>query len=57
MPGKSRSSMNTDKDIEKPRLLRIAEHLERHGVEFIVIGGQAAVLLGSPLSTFDVLST
>lgn len=46
--------MSTDDDIEKPRLLRIAEHLQAHGVEFLVIGGQAAVLLGSPVSTFDV---
>jgi predicted nucleotidyltransferase len=41
-------------DTEKPRLLQIAEHLQRHGVEFIVIGGQAAALLGSPVPTFDV---
>jgi predicted nucleotidyltransferase len=41
-------------DNEKPRLLQIAEHLQRHGVEFIVIGGQAAALLGSPVPTFDV---
>lgn len=37
----------------KPRLLRIAELLDRHGVEFIVLGGEAAVLHGSPLATFD----
>jgi hypothetical protein len=37
----------------KPRLLRIAELLYRHGVEFIVLGGEAAVLHGSPLATFD----
>src|SRR6516164_4482757 len=41
---------NTD----KPRLVAIAEHLERHGVEFLVIGGQAAALLGSPVPTYDV---
>src|SRR5262245_7132638 len=41
-------------DTAKPRLLVIAEHLGRYGVEFIVIGGQAAVLHGSPLATFDV---
>jgi hypothetical protein len=29
---------------EKPKLLLIAEHLQRHGVEFMVIGGQAGVL-------------
>ncbi len=46
--------MSADESTEKPNLLRIAEHLERHGVEFMVIGGQAAALLGSPLPTFDV---
>jgi predicted nucleotidyltransferase len=39
---------------EKPRLLEIAEHLQRHGVEFLVIGGQAAALHGSPVPTYDV---
>lgn len=38
----------------KPLLLQIAEHLQRHQVEFLVIGGQAATLLGSPTPTFDV---
>jgi hypothetical protein len=38
----------------KPSLLKIVEHLVKHKVEFLVIGGQAAVLLGSPLPTFDV---
>ena len=46
--------MNTDASTEKPSLVRIAERLRDHGVEFMVIGGQAAVLLGSPLATFDV---
>lgn len=39
---------------EPPRLLRVAELFQRHGVEFIVIGGQAAVLWGSPQPTLDV---
>src|SRR5438105_4745290 len=39
---------------EKPKLVQIAEHLTRHAVEFMVIGGQAAVLHGSPVATFDV---
>ena len=39
---------------ENPRLARAAELLSRHGVEFIVIGGQAAVLYGSPIPSFDV---
>jgi predicted nucleotidyltransferase len=41
-------------DTAKPKLLQIVEHFEQHGVEFLVIGGQAAVLLGSPLPTFDI---
>ena len=41
-------------EAEKPRLIRVAEHLARHGVEFMVIGGQAAVLHGSPLPSFDI---
>jgi predicted nucleotidyltransferase len=41
------------KDIGKPRLLEIAEHLDKHGVEYIVLGGEAAVLHGSPLPTYD----
>ena len=41
-------------DAGKPRLVQIAEHLQRHEVEFMVIGGQAAVLHGSPLPTVDI---
>jgi hypothetical protein len=32
----------------------ILEILTRHGVEFIVIGGSAALLNGVPLVTFDL---
>lgn len=39
---------------EKSQLEQIAEHLVRHGVEFIVIGGQAETLHGSPRVTYDV---
>lgn len=46
--------MSGDEGTGKPNLLRIAEHLERHGVEFVVIGGQAAAILGSALPTYDV---
>jgi len=46
--------MSTDDDSAKPALVRIAEHLQRHGVEFLVIGGQAAALFGSPHPTYDV---
>lgn len=41
-------------DTATPKLVQIAELLDRHGVEYLVIGGQAAVLHGSPLATFDV---
>lgn len=46
--------MSTADDTGKPALVRIAEHLRRHGVDFIVIGGQAAALFGSPHPTYDV---
>jgi predicted nucleotidyltransferase len=46
--------MNTAEDTGKPALVRVAEHLQRHGVEFVVIGGQAAALFGSPHPTYDV---
>ncbi len=35
-------------------LLAIAELLMRYGVEFIVIGGQAEILMGSSRMTFDI---
>jgi predicted nucleotidyltransferase len=41
-------------DTGKPLLLKIVELLESYGVEFIVVGGQAAVLHGSPIPTYDV---
>ena len=43
-----------EENTDKPRLVEIAEILDRHGVEFLVIGGQAATLHGSPHPTFDV---
>jgi len=43
-----------EENTDKPRLVEIAEILGRHGVEFLVIGGQAAALHGSPHPTFDV---
>jgi hypothetical protein len=33
---------------------RILEILEQHGVEYVVVGGVAAVLQGAPLTTFDI---
>lgn len=41
---------------DKPALIQIAELLERHGVEFLVIGGQAATLHGSPVPQSDARS-
>lgn len=40
----------TARKADFPRLLRT---LNRHGVDFLVVGGVAAVLQGAPLSTFD----
>lgn len=33
---------------------RILEVLEQHGVEYVVVGGVAAVLQGAPVTTFDI---
>jgi hypothetical protein len=33
---------------------RILELLEQHGVEYVVVGGVAAVLQGAPVTTFDL---
>ena len=44
--------MADDNDISS--LERVAEILDRHGVEFIVVGGQAALLHGSPSVTYDI---
>src|SRR3954466_14143768 len=41
-------------DTEKCDLRKFAEVLLRHGAEFIVIGGQAETLMGSPRVTYDV---
>jgi predicted nucleotidyltransferase len=41
-------------DKRKTPLERVAEVLIKHGVEFIVIGGQAESLYGSPRVTYDV---
>jgi predicted nucleotidyltransferase len=38
---------------EPSDLAKIAEVLQRHQVEFLVIGGQAEILMGSPRVTFD----
>ena len=38
----------------KPDLLAILRTLTRHRVDFIIVGGVAAVLHGAPISTFDL---
>jgi len=38
----------------KNRFASILQTLNDHGVDFIVVGGVAAVLQGAPVSTFDV---
>jgi predicted nucleotidyltransferase len=43
-----------EKSPPKSELVRVAEILERHQVEFIVIGGQAESLYGSDRITMDV---
>src|SRR5262245_3219882 len=37
-----------------PRFLEILKVLTRHGVDFILVGGVAAILEGAPISTFDL---
>lgn len=37
-----------------PRFAELLKVLDEHGVEFVVVGGVAAVLEGAPLTTFDV---
>jgi hypothetical protein len=38
----------------RPLLIKVVELLESYEVEFIVVGGQAAVLHGSPIPTYDI---
>jgi len=47
-------SMNMADDTGKPSLIKIVDLFDSHGVEYIVVGGQAAVLYGSPIPTYDV---
>ena len=46
--------MNTVDVIGKLNLPKLAEVFARHNIEYIIIGGAAATLLGSPLITFDI---
>ncbi len=36
-----------------PSFRQILERLDEHGVEYVVVGGVAAVLRGAPITTFD----
>ena len=40
--------------METPSFRRILELFEAHGVEYVVVGGVAAVLQGAPVTTFDI---
>lgn len=41
-------------NLPTPRFRDALEALARHGVEFVVVGGVAAVLNGAPISTLDL---
>ncbi len=41
-------------ELSKAKLERIAALMQRHQVQFIVIGGQAEYIFGSPRVTFDI---
>lgn len=41
-------------DRDAPRLLHVVQVLFKHGVRFVLIGGYAAVVRGSPMLTGDV---
>src|SRR5882757_4870250 len=45
--------MNVDAATAKLDLLKVTELFARYGVEYLVIGGQAAILHGSPQLTQD----
>ncbi len=46
--------MNLGDVIAKLNLPRLAELFHAHGVEYMLIGGSAAILLGSPQVTYDI---
>jgi predicted nucleotidyltransferase len=45
---------NNTENTSASTLRQIAQILDRHAVEYIVIGGQAEILMGSPRITYDV---
>lgn len=46
--------MNSGDIIAKLNLPKLADLFHEHGVEYMVIGGSAAILLGSPQVTYDI---
>ncbi len=38
----------------EPKIPELLNHLHRHRVDFIVVGGVCAVLHGAPVTTFDL---
>src|SRR2546425_12377077 len=50
----SDGSENMPSESRDTRLQRVFEIMFAHGVEFLVIGGQAEALMGSPRVTYDV---
>ena len=54
MPDASTPPDPTQPATPKSDLRQVAEVMDRHRVEFVVIGGQAETLMGSPRVTYDV---
>ncbi|MGH9379760.1 MAG: hypothetical protein ACRD2Z_03995 [Thermoanaerobaculia bacterium] len=38
----------------RPRFLQLLQALDRHAVDFVVVGGVAAILEGAPITTLDL---
>jgi predicted nucleotidyltransferase len=54
MPDESNPFQPEPSPPPKSDVRRIAEIMDAHGVEYLVIGGQAETLMGSPRVTYDV---
>ena len=46
--------LNMAEEVEKSALENVVDILAAHGVEFIVVGGQAELIPGSPRITYDI---
>ena len=53
-PGEGGAAGPGDENEHPPRLFEIVHELRRHKVRYVLIGGYAAVALGSPMLTGDV---